>query len=401
MLNDLKVSAFLATRSLKRGSRGSFVLNILIIAMVFTNMILLPSIITGSVMLFNEQTINYQTSDIIISPKSEERYIEDASALLDKINRIPGVLRASARYQLGSTINFESKSVSIPITAFQPSDETEVTLIHTKMRDGNFLSSADTGEIILGSYAIGNEDESKDFLKSLGAPDVGDSVTVSFENGERREYRIKGIFETKSYQTDYTGFITWDEMENVLGTEIESATSILVKTENPEDVDKVKLNLISYGVSEEVKTWEEALSKIVEESVETFNIINDITMLVSLIIAVVVLFIVIMIKAINNRRQIGILKAIGINKQIIINSYVFQVLIICILGIILGLILVRLLTFYFTLYPMKFPDGDVVPHVETSLLIENAISLLIASAIAGYVPAWRITKENILDAMRR
>jgi len=53
-----------------------------------------------------------------------------------------------------------------------------------------------------------------------------------------------------------------------------------------------------------------------------------------------------------------------------------------------------------TLYPIKFPDGDVTPYVTTMDLVTNTILLFIAAAIAGYIPAWRVASEDIMTAMR-
>jgi len=400
VIEDLRVALFLAWRTIQRGGRAGLLLNIAIIALVFTNMLLLPSIITGAVNVYNEQTMDYQSSDIQITPREDDRYITAADTLLAKVNRIPGVHRASARYDLGGTLVYNGESVSIPVTAFKPRDEVEVTLIHTRVRSGEFLSSGETGEILLGNNVAGSRDGGMDYFDSLGGVEVGDSITVHFENGVSREYRVKGIFQTKSWAVDYMAFVTWDEMEQVLGHGNTQAAEVLVKTDPGENVDDMKMRILSYGVGEEVKTWKDVLSDLVEESIESFNIINQISMLVSLIIAVVVIFVVITIKAVHQRREVGILRAIGISRDIIIGSYMAQVLFICLLGTLIGFLISQLLMVYFSVHPLEFPDGNVVPVFEYTTMIENTALLFAASAIAGYIPAWRITRQNILDAIR-
>ncbi|NYT05991.1 MAG: ABC transporter permease [Methanomicrobiales archaeon] len=401
MFENLRVSVFLAARALQRGGRGRVLLNVIVIAFVFTNMIFLPSVISGAVESYNVQTIDFMTSDIVIGPRLDERYIEDADTLLNRINRIPGVIRASARFSMPVSVDFEENTVSIEVKAFDPRDEVEVTRIHEFIEDGSFLGSGDRNEILLGVLVAGHEDKSKDFYDSLGGAAVGDMVTVRYANGVVREYRIKGIVRTKSYIADYMAFVTADEMESVLGPGPNTrASEILVKATDDTDLDALKRTILSFGVGEEVKTWEDATSDIVAESVESFNIINNITVLGSLIIAIVVIFILITIKTFTNRKQIGILKAIGIKKSVIINSYVMQVFFICTFGVILGLVILEGMVLYFTAFPIEFPDGTVTPIVDAGMLIENTILLFISSAVAGFIPAWRITNENILDAMR-
>ena len=400
MFERERVALYLASRSLRRGSRTSLLLNVAILALVFTNMILLPSIISGSVELFNQQSIDFQTSDIQVRPLEGEQYIGRTAALLETVNRVPGVRRGSARYGIGATILARNRSVSVPVTAIDPRNEVEVTKVHEHIQDGEFLSGGERGEVLIGQFVAGNEDTRKDLFASLGGVRVGERIEITFANGVTRPYVVKGVYETKSYITDYSALITWDELESLLGTEVDQSTEVLVKVDRGADVDEVKTALFEAGVQEEVKTWREAITTTVEESIKTFDVIISISTFVSLVIAVVVIFIVITIKAMNQRRQIAILKAIGIHPSTIIRSYLIQVFAICTLGTLLGLVMVGLLGAWFTANPLVFPDGVVVPQFEAAALVENTVWLFAASMAAGFVPAWRITRENIISAMR-
>ena len=102
----------------------------------------------------------------------------------------------------------------------------------------------------------------------------------------------------------------------------------------------------------------------------------------------------------NRRRQIGILKAIGIDKGLIVNSYVLQVIFMALLGTGLGVGLLAVVLRLLTVYPLRFPGGPVYPAVETAQILQSMASLLIVSIIAGYVPAWRTASEEILSAIR-
>jgi len=53
-----------------------------------------------------------------------------------------------------------------------------------------------------------------------------------------------------------------------------------------------------------------------------------------------------------------------------------------------------------TLFPIKFPDGDVTPYVTMNDLITNTVLLFVAATIAGYIPAWQVASEDIMTAMR-
>jgi putative ABC transport system permease protein len=400
MFERERVALYMASRSLRRGSRTGLLLNVAIIGLVFTNMILLPSIIAGSVELFNQQSIDFQTSDVQVRPVEGAQYIDRTAALLETIDRTPGVRRAAPRYSIGATLLARNRSVSVPVTAIDPRNEVEVTKIHEHMKDGEFLSGGERGEVLIGQFVAGNEDTRKDLFASLGGVTVGERIEIAYANGAVRPYVVKGVYETRSYLADYSALVSWDELESVLGTEVDRSTEVLVRAERGQDVDEVKTALLEAGVQEEVKTWREAITSTVEESIKTFDVITSIATLVSLVIAIVVIFIVVTIKAMNQRRQIAILKAIGIHPSTIVRSYLLQVFAICALGTLLGLAMVAGLGAWFTAHPLVFPDGVVVPQFEAAALVENTVWLFAVSMLAGFVPAWRITRENIISAMK-
>ncbi len=396
----LKLSFFLGLRSLQRGSIGSLVMTVVIIGMVFTNMIFLPSVITGAINLFVDQTIEFQSGNIIIEPKENAEVIEDLEDLLARVNRVPGVLRAAPHNDIGGVMKFKGSRLPGSIIAIRPRDEILVTGISRMMKEGQYLGEGDTGVIVIGRLVAGHKDKSEDLMPSLGGVTTGDSIEVEYTNGVTRTYRVKGIFETKSYMVDPLVFITWDEMESVRGVPVDQATTVLIRTVPGEDEEEVKFSLIGMGIQEEIKTWHDLLGKAFAEVVQSYGVINSISTIVSIVIAIVVVFIVIMIKTLNNRRQIGILKAIGIHRTTITFSYVFQVIILAIMGIIFGLFILFALDRYFAVYPIVFPDGDIRPAFTLADIASNAVLLFLASAIAGLIPAWMVAREEILTAMK-
>jgi len=399
-LQNLKVSFFLALRGIMRGSRGSLYLTVLIIAMVFINMIFMPSIILGFIKTAEDQLISYEIGNILISPKEDDEFIYDVQTLIDKVNGVPGVYRASPHYSTGVTLKNKGNTVGSTITAIKPNDERLVTDIYRKMGEGTYLAEGERDQIIIGIQTSGHKDQSEDMGATLGYLQPGDSVEVEFTNGVSREYQVKGIIKTGSYSSDMGAYITWDEMESVLGHPIDDASAVLIRTDPDASEAVVKTQILRFGVAEKVKTWEDLLKEAMGRAVQNFAMLNSITVIVSLIIAVVVLFIVIMIKTLSSRRQIGVLKAIGLDKSIIIHNYVFQVLIMTTLGVTLGAILLEAMVAILTVYPFQFPDGSVTPVVTVPDMINNTIMLYIAAFIAGYIPAWRVASEDIMTAMR-
>ncbi|HOI13138.1 MAG TPA: FtsX-like permease family protein [Methanoculleus sp.] len=399
VLAGLRVSAFLAGKSIQRGSRGTLALTIMIIALIFVNLVFLPSIISGVVVTFDTQSIDFDLGNLVIEPREGSQYIDGVTGLQKKVEQIAGITGTSPRITAGVTYFYRGRNAASTLYGITPEDERSVTKIAEYMTAGEFLSNGDTDAIILGTTLAGTEGEEAGGLPSLQGVGVGDSVEVAYPNGETRIYRVKGLFETQSFGVDTAAFVTTREMSEVLGLQ-DQASVILVKTAVNGREEEYKTEILSYGVQEDVLTFREKSGGFVEQAIQSFNIINAISTLVSLIIAVVVVFIVIFINTVNRRRQIGILKAIGIDQQIIINSYVLQVLFITAVGALVGIALNAGVTTYLTAYPLVFPGGPVYPDVEASAILRSIASLFGVSVAAGYIPAWRIAREDILSAIR-
>jgi len=395
------VSLYLAVRAIRRGNRGTLALTILIIALVVVLMNFLAMIIGGVVTLYNQQMVDFQYGHVAIEPKDKETSIANADELVRQLQRIPGVTGVTAHVNTGTTITntkngkFQTKS----LTAFDPVDESEVTQYQLKIKEGDYLSKGDTGQILIGSLLAGNEDESQDKMPSLGGVEVGDRVAVAYSNGVVKSYRVKGIFETDGVLIDSSAFITRTEMDSVMHTE-GTATEILVRGTSSDTAGTLKYTIMDYGVEEKVKTWNEKGKGILGDAITSFQILNNIMTFVSLVVASVVVFIVTYINIINRKKQIGILKAIGIRKQVIVGSYLFQVLFLCTCGIIAGVLILNLISTGLSINQLRFPMGYITPVINYSGLAISIVLLFVVSVISGYIPARQVVNEEILDAMR-
>lgn len=401
---ELKVAFLLALRSLQRGSRSSVILTVLIIGMCFTNMIFLPSLFNGIGQSITKQVVDYEVSNVLVSPKSGDQYITDVDTTLDLINGMPGVQRASPQYSKGATFKYRQRVLGVSVRAIAPSDEKEVSPVYNQMVTGSYLGEGDTGEVIIGKGVAGDASvrQEDEFQPSLGGVRVGDSITIEYANGYTKDYRVKGIYETGWSPVDSAAYITRTDMEQVEGKTLDKADSITVKAKPGYSERFIKNELLQYGVgvTGNVQTTGDLLSKSLGRTLQSFAIINLVSLFVSIIIAIVVLFIVITIKTINSRRQIGILKAIGVDKEVIMHNYGFQVIILAILGIILGIIITLILAAYMTINPVVTPAWSATLYITPMDLFINSLILFVAAIVAGYVPAYQVSREDIQTAMR-
>jgi putative ABC transport system permease protein len=399
MTSSFQVSVTLAVKSLTRGNRFTTGLTVLIMGMVFVMMVFMPSILTGFIQAANNQVIDYSYANLAIEPKEHQTYIEDVKSLREKINRIPGVVATSPRYRTAATFTYQETSLGKTLISVTPADETQVLKISQKIIAGDFLSDGDRDEIVIGALLAGHKDTTLDKVPSLGGVEVGDSIDVTFSNGITKRYHVKGIFEIHSEAVDQTAYITNREMESVTGLS-DKASLVLVKLSTNGNEEGFRTTMMQYGIQEPIKTWSEEGGGFLRDTNASFGLVLSIMNVFSLVIGAIVIFIVIFINTVNKRKQIAIMKAIGIKKEIIINSYIIQVACLCLAGIIVGILLFEGMTWYLTVNPLKFPIGDVPPIIDPGMMVQSIISLVIVSLIGGYIPAWQTAKEEILDGMR-
>jgi putative ABC transport system permease protein len=394
---QLKVSAFLAYKSIAKGNKGTTLLTILIMALAFVNLMFMSSLFAGLTDASENQVIEALYSNIVIEPKDEEIYIKDPDSILTKVDSVPGVLGTSAQYITASTITHEEKSGAWTVRSVNPDDEIMVSSVPELMITGEYLSKYDRGEIVIGKEIAGGHGGSLEHL-SLGGVVVGDTLEVAFKNGVRREYRIKGIFDTNFIQSNQLAYITEKEMESVLGTS-DMASQILVKTEGKGGEDKYVEQFTMLGVHEDVKTWS-VYAGIVATITQSFNAINALISVIGFFVAGITIFIVIYVSTVSKRRQMGILRAIGIKESIIVRSYVFQAIFYALCGCIAGLmVMFTILVPYYTMHPLVFPMGDVTLVIEQKNAITRGVGLIAAAMVAGFIPSWRAVRETILDAI--
>jgi putative ABC transport system permease protein len=405
MIRDIKIAFFLAFKSIRRGNKGTLAMTILIMTLAFVNLVFISSIFLGIIHAMNVQSINNILGNIVIEPREDKNYIEQVSYIKNLIKDVPGVIGVSAHYMSNSIISYDAKkdgknveSGSWALKSINIADEIKATDIHKSMVAGEYLNKLDRDKIIIGKDVSGGYGTAFE-NNSLGGVKIGDEVKVRFSNGLERKYEVKGIFSTKSNQVDQIAFVTEKEIESVLGV-TNRASEIIVKiSDTGRELEYIKEFRRIGIMGEDMKTWEELMG--FSESVsKSFGMISIILGVIGTIVAGVTIFIVIFVSVVNKKRQIGILKAIGMKEATIVFSFVIQALFYAVAGIGIGFLIMNyVVTPFFISHPLDFPVGWVSLNITKTNLAISVVSLMMAALIGGFIPAWRGAKESILEAI--
>ncbi len=381
--------------------------------LTFLNLVLVSGILVGLIEGAVEGVKTHYLGDLFISNLNQKSYIEKSQDLMKVARNLPGVDSLAYRYIENGTIESEYKqgkerptdrdeSVGTAIAGIDPVTEDNISQLKSLVIRGEYLEPNDYDQILIGALLMKEylDFESPNFL-TLENVKIGSRVRVTV-NGNVREVTVKGIVKSKVDEIDRRVFFVDKQLKGLIGRDDFNVDEIVLRLKPKTDPYAVKAALIANGFDKyaRIQTQEEAEPKFIKDMKETFAILGNMISSIGLVVAAITIFIVIFINAITRRKFIGILKGIGIEPKAIEIAYIIQSLIYALIGSIIGTLLVFLIIKpYFQKYPINFPfsDGILVATIDGTLL--RILVLMIATFIAGYIPARIVVKQNTLDAI--
>ncbi len=399
MIDDIRVGTLIAYSSVKRGNKKTLMFIVFVLSLIFMNLVFLPSMIGGVSGLFTGFMQDYPYGDIVIEPTGDNIYINNADNVLKKVRAVEGVRAGTKRLDVGASINHKQKVVGVTITGVLPIEEYDISRYPHIITEGDFLSDLSRNEIIIGAMIAGTGFGSE-IYDNLGEVRPGAFVDVTYSNGIKRTYKVKGIMEGTFEVVDLNALVHYKEIEDVYGLEGKEATSVVVRVDEQGTEDQMKDKIRDAGVNEQIFTWADKSESLIRQALQSIGAIDIMSTIVSLIVGAALVLIIIYINVLNRKKEIGILKAVGITPNSIVLSYAFLSMFYVSMGILAGLVLYFTLMIYFQANPVSFYETmEIAPEIDPVLLIQSILTMLIISVIAGILPAWSVSRESILKAI--
>lgn len=325
-------------------------------------------------------------------PREQIKKIKNPTGLIATIRRMPHVVAATSVVTGDAVISYGSKTFSFQVNGVEPEEQTKVTTIGQKVTQGAFERLKKTSDgIVLG----------RGIAQTIGAR-IDDSITVTSPTGGRMFAKVVGIFETGVTPVDYSrGYML-----------INSAQTLLDKKSV---VNEIVARLDDHTLAREVSTQIEAISgyktyswqESNENFLKIFRIQTIITFFITGALLVVAAFGVlnILIMAVLERvNDIAILKSFGLSRADITQIYVFQGVVIGIIGTTLGLILGKLSVEGLRRLPIQVEglvksDGLLMSE-HTSTYVMAFVGSLVIVLLAAVYPAYRAAKYDPVEVIR-
>jgi putative ABC transport system permease protein len=395
-MRNEQIAFYLAIKNIF--SRPSlFLLVVGVVAVSFTNSLFMSGVFSGMIRSMEGGLIDSTYSNIVIEPEEDDPYFEDAASIMKNIESVRGVEAVTRRINLDAILEHDDRTVPpLFLVGIDPDREAELSNIPEKIRDGSYLEPSDSKEILLGAdIANIHHQNLKPDEDTLGV-EIGERVNVLHANGFKDEYRVKGIYFSKALIVDHMAMIPISDAEDILG-KTDIATQILVKVPKGEEVSYIQ-EFRMIGIEGKIFTWKEKGS-FVNFITNSYTVISAIVTSFSLMTVAIALFIVLYIQVTNRKKQIGILKAVGLDDRIIFLAYILQSVIYGIFGLIFGIMLFQLVYTYFESNPLETALGDVVPFQDSRTLAFNGLLIICISMVGGFIPSYYAAKENIIRSL--
>jgi putative ABC transport system permease protein len=225
---------------------------------------------------------------------------------------------------------------------------------------------------------------------------------LSTSGSVTQDFIVRGILNSKVQFVASRAYILDSELKKMLGKSDGDVSEISIVMNPGVDPYEVKTPLINNGFSNyaKINTADEGAPEFLVNIKLFFTIIGNILGSVSVAVALTTIFIIIYINALTRRRQIGIMKAVGVTEFAIEFSYICQALFYVLAGSMIALVIIFVfLKPIIDAHPIDTPFAKIVLVAEPSSVAFKFILVMVVSVFAGYLPARIIVSANTLNAI--
>lgn len=411
-MRRLRIGLLLGLRQIQRASIWTTGLIIFVMMLTFLNLVAVSGILVGLIEGAEQAVRKSALGDVVIAPIDNEDYILATDAFFESLPTYPSIATFSVRYKSVAELeaNYRERRnlqgerdiANVNVVGVDPIAEDSMTDLASLVIDGEYLNPDEEGFILIGAYYLEEyAQQFGDVFESVSNVQPGDKVRLT-AGTVSKEFIVKGIVQSKVDEVNLAAYLPEREFRRFFGRLDRNADQIVIRTNNPNENRALVTSLenSSLGSSAKILTFEENLPKFLIDIKNTFNVLGTFIGSIGIVVASITIFIIIFINALSRRRHIGILKGIGIERQVIEIAYVAQAAFYALTGSLLGALLTYgFLVPYFDSNPIQFPFSDGILSADPEGTFYKFIVLFVITLIAGFVPAWMIARQNTLNAI--
>ena len=327
-----------------------------------------------------------------VKPREHVKKIKNPTGLIMTLRRMPGITAVAPMVTGDAIATYGTKTLNLSILGVEPDQQMKVTTIGDKLIAGNFDRLQSTADgIVIGKGVADN----------LGAR-VDDIVTLASSTGGQTTAKIVGIFQTGVTPVDYArAYMLLNNAQTLLDRK-NIVNEIILRTDDYTQAQAYAAQIESIA-GYRTESWQETNANFLK----IFRIQTIITYFITGALLVVAAFGVlnILIMAVLERvNDIAILKSFGLSRADITQIYLFQGLVIGLVGSVIGLILGKLAVEGLRRLPIQMEGlvkaEGLLMSEHTSQYVTAFIGSMVIVLIAAVYPARRAAKYDPVEVIR-
>jgi lipoprotein-releasing system permease protein len=327
-----------------------------------------------------------------VKPREQIEKIKNPPGLIAAVRRLPGVVEAAPMVKGDAVITYGTKTYAVIVDGVDPERHTKVTTIGEKVTDGAFarLKTTSSGIVVGRGIAL-----------TLGIQ-IDDLITVSSSTGGRTISKVVGIFSTGVTPVDYSRCYMQMASAQTLLNKKNIVNEILVRTADYTQAREIALQIETIS-GYKTESWQEAN----ENFLKIFRIQTIITFFITGALLLVAAFGVlnILIMAVLERvNDIAILKSMGFNRMDVTQMYLYQGLVIGLIGSTIGLAIGKLAVEGLRRIPIEMEglvrsEGLLMSERRSDYILAFLASIVIVLLASAY-PARRAASYDPVEVIR-
>jgi ABC-type lipoprotein release transport system permease subunit len=320
-----------------------------------------------------------------VGPVLERLKTIDGVAAVQPVLVLPGALRSGPHFSLVQLTGVEARAGRHPY----------------EVVEGRDLDPDDAMGVVLGTRMAKNLDAA-----------VGDEVELDVLLATRPRLVLddNGVGSYTVHVRGLAGFNAVDQvfanrpfLAGELGDD-GAATAIIVHAKDPSSLPlarRIASTAEAALPSATAASWFDD-SRYLQSAVGALDAIASVTGIMSIVAVGVPVLALLYIDALNRRRQVSLLVAMGFRSREIFGVFLFKAVLIGLLGVALGLFLAAGFLAYFTAHPLFNWERFVLrPVVTLRGVLWPALAVFASTVAAGSYPAWRASKVDPSPTLRR
>ncbi len=331
---------------------------------------------------------------------------EKIAALVDDI---PKVAAYTFRGQAFSLISSEQRTYGVVVTGIDPQGETDVSRLKSLIRQGEFLSGADTDQALVGKLLARNLRVSIGDELSLVGQGRDGSIAATV-------VKVKGIFSSGIDELDRASIhIPLKTFQEIYSMQ-DAVHEVVLIADSLQDLDKIKHTIKSDLASLNLKKplivldWNELMPGL-RQSIE-MDLISGLIFYLLLLLVVAFSILNTFLMAIFERtREFGVMMAIGTTPGRLTKILLIESMVMALVGVVVGILAGSLITIYFQSHGIDFSGasellsqfgitGRMYPKLSLLSAVSGPLALLVITFFTALYPALKVRRMHPVEAMR-